>query len=369
MERLNLVTGATGFSGSHVVARLLGAGQRVVATDTAGALESRRDRLAWAGVDLGHPKLSTVPADLLDPREVASLVERPVTHVFHTASLYDYAASLERLVRVNVDGTRHLLDALRDHTLSRFVHWSTCGVFGKPRTAADGDPNLPFDERSSSPRNTPPDAEGPVGTHLVNDYSRSKWRQEKLVWAAHRDRGLPVTVVRPAPIYGPGSDYGHGGIIRAIARGWLPAIPADARNAITASVHVRDVAGFACFAADADPTLGEDYDLVDDSVISYHEFLHHIALLTGRRMVDVPLVPLSALRAVGIPAAHAWTWAERRLGVPRVRVFEIQSTTYIGSSYWLANDKSKAAGYTYDVPDVQAGLRETVAWMRDAGWL
>ena len=272
-------------------------------------------------------------------------------------------------MRINVDGTTNSSNTVAAG-IARFVHWSTCGVFGKPYTAADGPRrNVPFDESCSSPKNAPPDAAGPVGTHLVNDYARSKWVQEQRVWEASRRHGLPVTVIRPAPIYGPGGDYGHGGIILAVARGYVPLIPADARNAITTSVHVRDLARFAAFVAERDDTIGEDYDVVDDSIISYHEFLHYIALLCGRRLVDVPLLPLSAVRGIAVPLARAWTFLERRLAIPRLRVLEVQSAAYIGSSYWLANGKSKRTGFDYRYPDVRAGLRETVAWFRDAGWI
>lgn len=369
---LHLVTGAAGFSGAYVVRELLARGDRVVATDLArvwDAAETRRV-LAAIGVDLGHPRLEIVPADLLDPPTLAPLFARPITHVFHTASLYDYSAPLARLQQVNVLGTRHLLEAAAATPLRRFVHWSTCGVFGRPIPAARGrTTNLPFTETSSSPKNTPADAPGPAGTELVNAYSVSKWAQEKLVWRWHAERGLPLTVLRPAPIYGPGSSYGHGGIILAIAQGLLPAVPADARNHVTASVHVEDVARFASFAIDRDDTLGEDYDLVDDRVISYHEFLHHIALLTGRRLRDLPLVRLDHARPLFAAGSHLWRWLEVRFGAARPRVFEVQSASYVGSSYWLSNRKSQRAGFAYRHPDVRLGLEDTIAWMKDLGWL
>lgn len=365
---VDVVTGAFGFSGSSVVRQLLASGRRVRALEPESVLRdpARRERMRLVGLDLEHPHLELVAADLLDPGTLPAALEG-ATRVFHTASLYDYSASLERLVSVNVEGTRNLLDALPPD-VDRFVHWSTCGVFGKPYPVRAGKrANLPFDERSSSPRNTVGD--GPTGTNLVNAYSISKWQQEQLVWKRHRDDGLPLTVIRPAPIYGPGSDYGHMGIVIAIARGYVPAIPSDARNAVTTSVHVDDLARFALFAADRTECIGEDYDVVDDSIVSYSEFLHYIALLCGRRMVDVPLLPLSAVRRVAEPTARAWTWAERRLGLPRVRVLEVQSAVYIGSSYWLANDKTKAAGFAYRYADVREGLKDAVAWLRRAGWV
>lgn len=375
-ERVSLVTGAAGFTGSYVVRELLARGDRVVATDVPGSFDDpdRRRVMEETGLDLSHPGLKTVDGDLLDESTLFPLFEREPAFVYHTASLYDYSATLDKLRRVNVQGTQNLLRAARKHgtldRFDRFVHWSTCGVFGKPYTARDGTKvNVPFDESSSSPKNTPDDATEPEGTHLVNAYSVSKWEQEKLMWKAHRTEGLRLTVVRPAPIYGPGSAYGHGGIILAIAHGLVPAIPADAKNYITTSVHVQDVARFAVWAAGREDAAGEDYDVVDNSIVSYHEFLHYIGLLCGRRLRDVPFVKLATLKPALVGAAHLWRALETKLGVPRVRVFEIQSATYMSSSYWLSNRKSLSTGFGYSYPDVREGLKDTVAWFRRMGWL
>jgi len=372
-ERVNLVTGACGFSGSSVVRKLLSENQRVVAADVPRAFEHPKTAAIHknTGVDFSHPLCEVVPTDLTDRLSTEKLLQRPVTHVFHTASLYDYAAPMDLLRKVNIQGTVHLLDAvLKKKGLRRFVHWSTCGVFGKPHTAREGAKcNLPFTEESSSPKNTPFGQEGPSGTHLVNDYSVTKWEQEQIVWKAHREQGLPLTVVRPAPIYGPGSDYGHGGILLSINQGYMPVVPRDARNYITTSVHVEDMAAFACFIAEKDPAMGEDYNVADDSIISYYDFVRYLALLTGRRMIDVPFVNLRLARPVMTRAAELWLLLEQKMHVPRVRVFEPSSATYMSSSYWVSNKKTKETGYTYRYPDVREGMRDTVAWFRKMGWL
>jgi nucleoside-diphosphate-sugar epimerase len=372
-KQLNLVTGACGFTGSHLVKQLLDSGQAVIATDLSRAFEHPKNKAIFAsqGIDFGHPKCTVQPSDLTDKKSLAALFEHPVTHVFHTASLYDYSASMNILRKINVEGAVNLFDLAIGHDkLERFIHWSTCGVFGKPYTAADGRKcNIPFTEENPSPKNTPISQDEPAGTHIVNDYSVTKFKQEQIAWQYHREKGLPLTVIRPAPIYGPGSDYGHGGILLAVARGLVPVIPKDAKNYITTSVHVADVAGFGVFAAQNAATLGEDYNVIDDSIISYYEFLHYMALLMGRRMRDLPLVRQSWLRHLGLLAANVWLVLEKRFGVPRVRILEKGSATYMSSSYWISNAKSKKAGYTYKYPDVKEGLRETVDWFRRMGWL
>ncbi|MBR58522.1 MAG: hypothetical protein CMH54_10935 [Myxococcales bacterium] len=363
-----LVTGAMGFSGSTLTRQLLEDGKDVIAMDRAQSFEGMEERFKVCKIDPANPKLTLLSADLLDPDSLKQLNEYDISHVFHVASLYDYSATREALMAVNVEGTRNLLSWALEADLKRFVHWSTCGVFGKPYTAAEGKKhNLPFDEKASSPKNTAMDAEGPDGTHLVNVYSESKWIQEKLLWKAYADNGLPLTVIRPAPIYGRGSRYGHGGIMLLIAKGLLRAIPSDAKNAVTTSVHVEDVAGFARFVIEKKESIGEDYNVVDDSIISYRDFLHYIALVSGRRLWNVPGIRLSMYRAVAVPAAQFWTWLERKFNFPKMQMLEVQSATYIGSSYWISNRKSKELGYQYRYPDVREGVRDTLAWFRETG--
>jgi len=373
VKRLNLVTGACGFIGSHLVKQLLDENQIVIATDLARAFSHPKNKAIFAsqGIDFSHPKCTVLPSDLTDKNSLAILFAQPVTHIFHTASLYDYSAPMKILQKINVEGTINLFNLAIGHDkLERFCHWSTCGVFGKPYTAADGRKcNIPFTEQNPSPKNTPINLDEPAGTHIINDYSMTKFKQEQVAWQYHRERGLPLTVIRPAPIYGPGSDYGHGGILITVTKGLVPVIPKDTKNYIITSVHVADAAGFGVFAAQNAATLGEDYNVVDDSIISYHEFLHYIALLTGRRMRDLPIVRQTWLRLIALFAANVWLVLEERFGVSRVRILEKGSATYMSSSYRISNAKSKRVGYVYKYPDVKKGLQETVDWFQRMGWL
>ncbi len=372
-ERVNLVTGALGFNGSHLLRELLADGQKVIGTDLTEAVTNAPGSEVYPGIglDLDHPNLELIPSNLLEPESLEFLADREITHVFHTASLYDYSAPMEKLWAVNVDGTANLLNQLDYESIERFLHWSTCGVFGKPRTAGEaGDnTNLPLNERNPSPKNTSNDENFSPEEKLVNDYSVSKWEQEQMVWREYRDNDLPLTVIRPAPVYGPGSNYGHGGIVLAIAYGLLPAIPSDAKNYITSSVHVEDVARFARYITEADQGIGEDYNLADNSVISYHEFLHHIALLSGRTMYDLPILRNSMIKPLFMGAAYAWNWLEKTLGLPRVRVFEIQSAVYMSSSYWISNRKALRTGFDFKYEDVKDGLQDLMTWFRERDWL
>lgn len=371
-ERLNLVTGACGFSGSHLVKHLLDEGQRVIATDLAASFEDEKNVGIFRsiGPDFSHEHCTVIPSDLTDIETLRPLFERPITHVFHTASLYNYSARMDVLQAVNIGGFQNLLDAMEDVRIERFVHWSTCGVFGHPYPlSAKGKGNLPFTEDSSSPKNQPFESGHPEGTYIVNDYSVTKWKQEQMAWRACREKGLPLTVIRPAPIYGPGSRYGHGGIVLTIHKGLVPFIPRDAHNYITTSVHVDDLTRFAYYISNRDDAIGEDFNVVDNSIISYAEFLHYIALLVGRRMFEVPFIRLTRAKYAAKAVTRMWRVLTERWGVPYVSVFEVGSAPYIGSSYWLSNKKTRDWGFEYKYPNVRDGLRDTIQWFREVGWL
>ena len=83
-----------------------------------------------------NEKISFIPADLTDQNSLRNLLKgKKFDFIFHTASLYDYFAELDVLRKVNVEGTRNLLFTIQetqDLKKLRFIHWSTCGVYGEP---------------------------------------------------------------------------------------------------------------------------------------------------------------------------------------------------------------------------------------------
>ena len=139
----SLVTGACGFMGTHMVEVLAAAGHDVRATDLPSA---------WAGDDRTTGRFPSVvqrlgaeiiPADLARPETLEPLV-KDVDYIFHVAGVFSYKAPWALLKRVNVDGTRALLDcALRaGNGLKRVVVWGAGGIYG----LADPD-DLPFRRR------------------------------------------------------------------------------------------------------------------------------------------------------------------------------------------------------------------------------
>lgn len=397
---LSLVTGACGFTGTHLVKLLHEKGFRVRATDLASSYEKPQWKsiAQKLGIDFNRHGIEFVPADLTDKSTLGPAL-KGVDRLFHTASLYDYSASMDALEKVNIQGTRNLLETAIEQKVQRIMHWSTCGVYGKPvmplcmhppflrtwhfvhgvfirpwlkdkryKRPGSHPTNVPFTEDKSNPLNTQGDQ--PQGTSLTNDYSVTKWKQEQLVQSFMREFGLKVTIIRPAPLYGPGSDYGVGGILIAMSEGIIPAIPSDLKNYVMSSCHVEDICRAALFVSEREDTVGEAYNVVDDSTISQGEFIQLAALLCGRKLRILHGVTMPMVRPLMVWSARkARDTARKHPNYQRLRMWEESSARYVSSSYWISNRKLKSLGYQLAYPDFKVGLRETAEWMVEMGWI
>lgn len=167
-----LVTGANGFTGSHLARTLVERGHEVRALVRPGADLSSLD-----GVDV-----EIAEGELTDPRDV-SRAARGVRAIYHIAAAFRIAGKPESYYhRVNVGGTENVLQAVLEQSVGKLVHCSTIGIHGDCR-------EIPCNEES------PPNP--------GDSYQRTKWEAEQRVREAAR-LGLRVVVVRPAGIYGPG---------------------------------------------------------------------------------------------------------------------------------------------------------------------
>jgi len=171
-QKLALVTGATGFTGGHLARVLLERGWKV-------RVLARQHEAGRALAALGA---EIVVGDITDRSAVAAAVAG-CTHVFHIAAYYR-GSSLDPEIyhAVNVEGTRHVLEAAEAAGVKRVVHCSTVGVHGDVT-------NVPANE-------TAPFAPGDI-------YQETKLEGELLAAKAFAG-GLPGAIVRPAGIYGPG---------------------------------------------------------------------------------------------------------------------------------------------------------------------
>ena len=246
-----LVTGATGFVGSALVRRLV----------TEGA-DVRVLRRASSSLDLlGDVDVEHAVGDVTDPDTVWAAMNG-VEVVYHVAAVVAFGRrARERLRRVNVEGTAHVVDAANAASVRRLVHTSSIAALGRPER-----PGGDLDETAVWTRST-----------ANTDYARSKHDAEREVQRAVAE-GLDAVIVNPALVWGPGrSGEGTFALAERIAASRMPLAPPGA----TGVVDVEDVAAGLCLAC-AHGATGERYVLSGAS-LPWLEIVDTLAHATGAR--------------------------------------------------------------------------------------
>lgn len=266
-----LVTGASGFLGGRLTEMLVERGEpvRVLARATSDLRH------------LSHLQIQIVRGDLDDAAALAE-AGRGVRVIYHCAACSTDWAAPSTYQRANVAGTQNLLDAaVRAGSVERFLHVSTTDVYGYPR--------VPCDETAPM-RN--------VGL----PYNRTKIQGEESVWKAHREQGLPVTVVRPATIHGPrGKDFVVEIANMLRQRMMLLIDGGRARGGFT---YVDNVAAAMMQAAESPATVGRAYNITDATDATWGTYTYALADALGcsRPWLTLPFPVAIALgRTMEIP--------------------------------------------------------------------
>jgi len=279
-----------------------------------------------------------VEGDLRDTQVLARLVEGSDA-VLHVAAVYRTAGHPDRYYHdVNVSGTERLLEAAARAGVRRFVHTSTVGVHGHVERP-------PADE-------TAPFAPGDV-------YQKTKAEAETLALEFGRRSGLPVTVVRPGAIYGPGETRLLK-LFRAIARG---------RYAIVGSgepfyhpVYIDDLVDGFLLALEREEAVGEAFIVAGPRYVSQRDLAEIIARHTGGRVLPfrVPAWPLrlagALCEALCVPFGLNPPLHRRRVDF------------WVKSRAFSIDKARRLLGYAPRV-DLEEGIARTAAAYREAGWL
>jgi nucleoside-diphosphate-sugar epimerase len=349
MEKpLCLVTGACGFMGSHMVEKLVAAGYPVRATDLPHMYEDDNRKAGRFPSVIKDLDVEFVPADLTDSAAMDKLVEG-VGLVFHIAGLFKYSATWEQLRGVNEDGTRNLVEAaLATGKLQRFIMWGAGGVYGFPKPE-----QLPLTED--------------MQTDPPNNYLKSKDLAEKVVMSLCADAGVPHAVLRPTSVYGPRGVYGGGEMIMQLATMNPLAVPANFTGRVP-FIHVADVVGAALHLAEHDGEIAGPYNVNDDSQMTQVELMRFFTQLTGHAFVKLPPIPIEYIRA-GLGTVADLVQHVTRDMLRMKSPVEADMVRFLGQDFVYSNDKLKATGYRFVYPDARHGLRDTVLWYRENGWI
>lgn len=300
-----LVTGFPGFLGHALVPRLLDRDPErtvvcLVQPHWAAAAREAvagilRDRPGAAGrLRLMEGDITRPAAGLADPAGL----RRGLVEIYHLAAVYDLEVPADVAERVNVDGTRHLVQlAEAAPGLRRVHHVSTCYVSGR------------FEGRFR-------ESDLDRGQTFKNHYEATKYRAEVVVHDAMA-RGVPCTIYRPAAVVGDSTDGatrkldGAYMFVRLVVRqrgvAFVP-VSGDV-DRLTVNIVPRDfvVDALAALAA-RDDSSGRTYHLADPSPDSVGGMLRDVGRAAGRRVVRVPL-PLWLARGATrrVPGVRALT--------------------------------------------------------------
>jgi nucleoside-diphosphate-sugar epimerase len=310
-----LVTGATGFIGSHLVAALLREGFRV------RVLLRRQSQLRWL------EGLEVVPCygDCTEAQSLAEAV-KGVQYIFHVAGLIS-APRVEDFYLVNAQGTDNLLRAALEHApgLRRFLYLSSLAAAGPSENGAAVDEQSP-------PR-------------PVSHYGRSKLQGEQAVLA----RGLPAVVLRPPVVYGP-RDRGLQVFFRLAQKGLFPYWG----QSVYSMLYVDDLVEALILAATREGLQGRVY-FVSDGPYSSREIWEALADALGRRPLRVP-TPLGLLRLLS-PLLR-----EEMLSKDKLRE--------LAHRHWVCSSERARAelGFRPRVK-LKEGMKWTADWYRIHQWL
>lgn len=344
-------TGFPGFLGVELLPRVLArrAGDEAVCLVQAKFAELARKRaaeLAASRPELAN-RIRLVEGDitrpglgLADPAAAAS----NIAEVFHLAAIYDLSVPRDVGMKVNVEGTRNVLDfAARSGQLARFQYVSTCYVSGRhPGTFTEADLEL--------------------GQRFNNFYEETKYLAEVEVRRRMKE-GLPATIYRPAVVVGDsttGATQKYDGpyfIIQWVLRQMRVAVVPTVGDLSTfINVVPRDfVVAALSHLSGLEASRGKTYQLADPSPLRVSEMLNEVERATGKRLLKLPL-PVSVAKA-----------AIRRVpGVYELMRIPADSIDYFvhPTRYDTRNTQADLAGSGISCPPFPSYVDRLVAFVR-----
>ena len=323
-----LVTGGTGFIGSHLVEALVKEGYSV------RCLVRKTSKLHW----IKELDIEIMEGDLTDYESLKPVISG-VDAIFHLAGKTS-ALSEEEFYQANAKGTMNILKATvqANPKLQRFIYISSLSASGPS-----------FSGRPLKESDHP---------NPLSPYGASKLAGEEAVLAFHTQ--IPVTIIRPPVVYGP-RDIAILQFFQTINRGLKPVLGWRVRYG--SFIYVDDLIQGIFLAADNKRAIGQIYFFVADTLIAYQELNNAIANALGKKGLMIHL-PVSGVTFVVLIREMVYRMKKKATLMTRHKVREVRER------FWIC-DGSKAKKELNFIPkhSLEEGLKKTAEWYKEMGWL
>jgi nucleoside-diphosphate-sugar epimerase len=254
------ITGGTGFIGRYTVELLSKTNHQLV-------LLTRKSSNTSFLNEINNENITTTAGDLTDEESLLNGM-KSCDAVINIAALYSFwEPDKKRYSGINIKGTQNVMECALKSGVKKIVHISTAGVFGKPSEE-------PFNEESAA---------GPV---QFSEYFRTKYEGDRIAWDLYKNKGLPLVVIYPVCVLGPGDPNASANYVQNLINRRLPATVF--KNKVFSFVCVKDVAQAIVSALEKENNFGEKY-LVGNTRLKWKEINK---LINGMSGVPLPKLNL-----------------------------------------------------------------------------
>jgi nucleoside-diphosphate-sugar epimerase len=353
-----VLTGAGGFVGLNLSRYFAEQGYKVI------GLEINKeclDEISACGAE-------AVECDLLKDDLVP--IFKDADYLIHIAGLFRFDAPTRVMLTVNRDLVDVVLEAASKVNFKHIVHFSTTAIYGSPLT-------FPITEKYPQKPN--------------DNYGKTKLMGEKIAWEYFKEKNLPISIIRPTLIYGPGNPYGIG---QFIAFGSLLMDGLRLKRMINLKggthmhlVNVKDIARICHFLMEREETIGEVYNAADDTPMPVGKFIETImsvykdtkvmSILPHPKLLikklnsilikkTIPLDPVNKL------LGKIWNHFARRTNILPDKFHLNISPDWVG--YFIedlaySNKKLHELGFEFEYPHPKKGVLENIIWYKKNKWI
>jgi len=325
-----LVTGATGFIGSHVADKLLAKGYYV------RCIARKTSNLRW----LDGKNFEIVEASLDNPESLIKAVEG-VDYVYHVAGL-TFARNYEEFLKGNRDATANLISVVEKHApnIKRFLFVSSQTVVGPAKSLYE-----PVDE--TTPRNP------------ITSYGRSKKEAEDVV-LSYKDK-IPFTILRAPAVYGP-RDTAIYDIFRTVKMGLGTMV--GFRDKYISLIHSEDLSRGIIEAAESEKTKDEIYFVSSEEFYTWKQLINIIAEKMNKKFVLKIRLPHFIVLTVAAISEFLGKFSDKP------PVFNYEKGIDFIQDYWICSTEKAKRDFGYrQMMSIEDGMQNTIEWYKQNKWL